>query len=373
MDERTDRVSRPGSTGGNVTEVRMAEDASDPDVIVAEIEQTREAMSGTIETIGQLLDPSRLSEQAISTASEVTEQAVTAATEVTAQAREAAAEVTVQARDAAIEVTRYAIDEAKAAVRELADQAKTSVRASTVGRIEEMATYTRSTAQAAQTDLVSLVRQNPIPAALAAISLGWLWSHRSGDSTGPSYGSQSGYGSWDGTRSQYGSGMYGSDRSQYGSGMYGSDGGGADVAGQARQMAGQMMGQVQDRAGVIQEKAGQVQQQVGQIPGQIPMRAGQMQEQAQGFWQMLESNPIAMGAVGVVVGGIVGMMLPETEQEQRLLGETRDQVIGSVQDVAGQTLQQVQNVAQQAATAAAEEVKSQNTMPKSGSSSGATA
>jgi len=361
MDERTDRVSRPGSTGGSVTEVRMAEDASDPDVIVAEIEQTREAMSGTIETIGQMLDPSRLSEQAISTASEVTEQAVTAATEVTAQARDAAAEVTVQARDAAIEVTRYAIDEAKAAVRELADQAKTSVRASTVGRIEEMATYTRSTAQAAQTDLVSLVRQNPIPAALAAISLGWLWSHRSGDPTGPSYGSQSGYGSWDGTRSQSGSNMYGSD------------GGGADVAGQARQMAGQMMGQVQDRAGVIQEKAGQVQQQVGQIPGQIPMRAGQMQEQAQGFWQMLESNPIAMGAVGVVVGGIVGMMLPETEQEQRLLGETRDQVIGSVQDVAGQTLQQVQNVAQQAATAAAEEVKSQNMMSKSGSSSGATA
>jgi len=344
---------------GGTTESQIAGATSDPDVIVSDIEQTREAMSETIETIGQRLDPERLSAQAISTASEVTEQAVTAATEVTAQAREAATEVTVQARDAAIEVTKYAIEEAKAAVRELADQATSTVRASTVGRIEEMAAYTRNTAQAAQTDLVSLVKQNPIPAALAAISLGWLWSHRSSGSYSSSYGSGNYYGNWDNTSSRYSSEFRGTD------------GGGVDVPGQARQMAGQVADQVQERAGVIQEKAGQVQQQVGQIPGQIPLRAGQVQQQAQGFWEMLESNPIAMGALGIVVGGIAGLMLPETEQEQRLLGETRDQVIGSVRDVAGQTLQQVQNVAKQAASAAAEEVKSQGMMSKGGSSSSA--
>jgi hypothetical protein len=346
MGERTDRLSSPGFATGGVTDARLSEDASDPDAIAADIEQTRDAMSETINSIQDRLDPDRLSAQAISTASEVTEQAVTAATEVT-----------VQARDAAIEVTKYAIDEAKAAVRELADHATAAVRASTVGRIEEMASYTRGTAQAAQTDLVSLIRQNPVPAALAAISLGWLWSHRSG-------GSYAGYGLSD-------SGKWVDTSSRYGSGMYGSESGGDDVKGQARQVAGQVMDQVQARAGIIQEKAGQVQQQVGQIPEQFPMRAGQVQQQAQGFWQMLESNPIAMGAIGVVAGGIVGMMLPETEQEQRLLGETRDQVIGSVQDVAGQTLQQVQDVAKQAASAAAEEVQSQNAMAKSGGSSSA--
>jgi len=326
--------------------MRLTGDASDPDVLVAEIEQTRESMSETINSIQDRLDPDRLSAQAVSTATEVTEQAVQAATELT-----------VQARDAAIEVTKYAIDEAKAAVRELADQATTAVRASTVGRIEEMTAYTRNTAQAAQTDLMSLVRQNPIPAALAAIGIGWLWSHRSAGSHATGYGSGS-YGDWDAS-------------SRSSSGIFGSDSGGNDVPGQARQMAGQVMDQVQERAGIIQEKAGQMQHQVGQIPGQIPMRAGQVQNQAQGFWQMLESNPIAMGAIGVVAGGIVGMMLPETEQEQRLMGETRDQVIGSVQDVAGQTLQQVQNVATQAASAAAEEVKSQSMMSKSGSGSSA--
>jgi hypothetical protein len=347
MGERTDRLSSPGFAAGDVTDARLSEDASDPDAISADIEQTREAMSETINSIQDRLDPDRLSAQAISTASEVTEQAVTAATEVT-----------VQARDAAIEVTKYAIDEAKAAVRELADQASASVRASTVGRIEGMASYTRQTAQSAQTDLVSLIKQNPVPAALAAISLGWLWSHRSNGTY------ESGYG-WSGN------GSWANSSPRYSTGTYGSESGRSDVTDQARQMAGQVMDQVQERAGIIQEKAGQVQQQVGQIPEQLPMRADQVQRQAQGFWQVLESNPIAMGALGVVAGGIVGMLLPETEQEQRLMGETRDQVIGSVQDVAGQKLQQVQNVAREAATAVSEEVKSQGMMPKSGSSASA--
>jgi len=358
-------MSSQASTTDGVTEFRMTGDASDPDIIVSEIEQTREAMSETINSISDRLDPDRLSTQAVNAATEVTEQAVQAASEVTEQAVQAATEVTVQVREAAIEVTKFAIDEAKTAVRELADQARSAVRASTVGRIEEMASYTRNTAQAAQTDLVSLVKRNPVPAALAAISLGWLWSHRSGGSYSTGYSSGSSYSGWDTTTSRYDRNFYGTD-----SNVYGTDSG-VDVSGQARQAAGQVLNQVQERAGMIQEKAGQLQGQVGQIPQQIPMRAGQVQEQAQGFWQMLEANPIAMGAVGVVVGGIVGMMLPETEQEHRLLGETRDQVVGSMQDVAGQTMEKVQSVAKEAASAAAEEVKAQGMMPKSGSNSSA--
>jgi Protein of unknown function (DUF3618) len=313
-------------------------DTSDAEAIAADIEMTRDAMSETIDSIQQRIDPERLSEQAISTASEVT----------------------IQARDAAMDVTKYAIEEAKSAVRELADQATSAVRASTVGRIEEMAAYTRGTAQTAQSDFVSVIKQNPIPAALAAVSLGWLWSHRSGGSYGPGYSASGGWVSdWE-TSPRYGSGIYGIDSGRP-----------DDATGQARQMAGQVLDQAQQRAGIIQGKAEELKEQVGQIPGQVPMRASQVQEQAQGFWQMLEANPIAVGAVGAVLGGIVGLMLPETEQEQRLMGETRDQVIGSVQDVAGQTLDKVQQVAKEAATAAADEAKSQGVMPKSGSGSSA--
>ena len=142
----------------------LAADA-DPDAIAADIEATREEMSGTIEAIQERLDPERLTQQA---------------TEVTEQAKEAATEITEQAREAAKDVAKYAIEEAKTAVNELTSQAKASVREATIGRVEHMAMYTRDTAESVKGDLFTTIKRNPVPAALAAISIGWLWSHRSG-------------------------------------------------------------------------------------------------------------------------------------------------------------------------------------------------
>jgi hypothetical protein len=358
--ERTDFMNSASlrGEGGSGPDLGSG-DRPDSAVIAEEIEQTRAAMSETVGTIQRRLDPDRLSEQAISTASEVTEQAVSAATDVTHQAKDAAVEVTEQARDAAKEVARYAIDEAKTAVRELADQATNAVRESTVGRVEQVAGYTRDTAQSVQTDLFTTIKQNPLPAAMAAIGIGWLWSRRAsgGDSMShASYGDRSAGWSQMPYAAETRSAHPVSGRLE-------------DAGGQAQQMAGQVLDQVQERAGLMQEKAGQVQEQVGQIPSQIPMKAGQMQQQAQGFWQMLETNPVAVGALGVALGGFAGLMLPETERERQLMGETRDRVIENVQQAAGQTIGTVQHVAQDAVTAAADEVKSQTMVPHGDSAS----
>ena len=155
MGERADYVStshvRADSGSGGTS--GSAADA-DPEVIAADIEQTREEMSGTIEAIQERLDPQQLSQQAT--------------------------EVTEQAREAAKDVAKYAIEEAKAAVNEMTSQAKASVREATIGRVEHMAMYTRDTAESVRGDLWTTIKQNPVPAALAAIGIGWLWSHRSG-------------------------------------------------------------------------------------------------------------------------------------------------------------------------------------------------
>lgn len=45
-----------------------------------------------------------------------------------------------------------------------------------------------------------------------------------------------------------------------------------------------------------------------------------------GFDHMLEDNPIALGALGVAAGAMLGAMLPHTESEDRWLGEMRDRV-----------------------------------------------
>lgn len=119
--------------------------------------------------------------------------------------------------------------------------------------------------------------------------------------------------------------------------------------------------------------AGQAKQMAGQATEQMQEKAGQMQDQAQGFWQKLQANPIAIGALGVALGGIAGAIVPETEKENQLMGETRDRVVGSVQEVTGQSIDSVKSIAEDAGNTVMEEAKSQGMAPKSGSASRAPA
>jgi len=360
--ERTDYVSTSHvrADSGNGGASGSAADA-DPEVIASDIEATREEMSSTIEAIQERLDPERLSQQA---------------SEVTEQAKEAATEITEQAREAAKDVAKYAIEEAKAAVNELTGQAKASVREATIGRVEHMAMYTRDTAESVKGDLWTTVKRNPVPAALAAIGIGWLWSNRSSGSQGSqrsNYARSGNYrgethSDWSYQSSVAGSPYYGSYGTEGGNassgsiGGYGSSGthGGQNdqQGGQGQQMGGQIVGQAQERVGQVQEMAGQVAGQASQVVGQAGQVVGQVpnqvREQAQGFWQMLETNPVAVGALGAVLGGAAGLLIPETEKENQLMGEARDRVVGSVQEMAGETVAKAQLVAEEAGRSAME-------------------
>lgn len=45
-----------------------------------------------------------------------------------------------------------------------------------------------------------------------------------------------------------------------------------------------------------------------------------------GFENMLEDNPVALGALGIAAGAMLGALLPSTESEDRWMGEMRDRV-----------------------------------------------
>ncbi|MCE7032553.1 DUF3618 domain-containing protein [Lysobacter sp. GX 14042] len=45
-----------------------------------------------------------------------------------------------------------------------------------------------------------------------------------------------------------------------------------------------------------------------------------------GFQRMLDDNPMALGAIGIAVGALLGGLLPPTQKEDELLGATRDRV-----------------------------------------------
>jgi len=326
VDERADALSERGRSFDPDQQTPYRDPsaagtmATNPVILTEDIEQTRAEMSETIDAIQDRLDPERLTNQAVG----------------------AATEVTVQARDAAKDVAKYAIDEAKLAVRELADQATTAVRRSTIERVEHMALNTRDSAQSASTDIRSLIQHNPIPAALAGIGLAWLWMKRS--SAAPI-----GYG-----RSDYGYASYNA----------GSSTGGP--------MAG-MTDTAQQLASDAQQKATQVVDQTQQIASSIAGRAentaGQMQDTTMSIAEGISANPIALGALGLALGAAAALILPETEQEDQLLGEARNRVMGRVQNAAGETVEKVQRVAAEARQTAMREAQAEGLAPAAGSAS----
>lgn len=49
-------------------------------------------------------------------------------------------------------------------------------------------------------------------------------------------------------------------------------------------------------------------------------------EARMGFDNMLEDNPVALGALGIAAGALLGAILPSTESEDRWMGDMRDRV-----------------------------------------------
>jgi len=220
--------------------------------------------------------------------------------------------------------------------------------------------------------MMDTIKQNPLPTALAAIGIGWLLRNRGGSSGEVHYDYYSRPG---GEMGQPTYPSYGSGFADYGSaGMRGYyDASSSGYSGDPSGMQGSHQGQSTGEH--AQQMAGEVQERAGRVVGQMQQQAGQVQQQAQGLWQMAEANPVAMGAVGLLLGGVAGLLIPETKKERELLGEHRDQVIGNIQQVAGQTAEKVQRVASQAAQEAMqtvkEEAEAEGLMPKGGSGSGA--
>jgi ElaB/YqjD/DUF883 family membrane-anchored ribosome-binding protein len=213
------------------------------------------------------------------------------------------------------------------------------------------------------------VRQNPVPAALAAIGLGWLFMSGRKQASDTQYGYPS-YG--------YGRGPYGYGRGyeygpsyDYGYERQSSDSVSGSAVDRAQDMAGNVAGRAQAVADQAQDMAGQAVSQVqgpaGQMAGQVQETATQLGAQAQyqaqraasGFDQMMQERPLAVAAGAVALGIAVGLSLPSTPQEDRLMGEARDSLLQQAQQAAQDTAQKVQTVAQEAVGAAKDEAQNQ--------------
>jgi hypothetical protein len=191
----------------------------------------------------------------------------------------------------------------------LVSQAKDNVREATIGRVEE-------TAKGASDMVMETIRQNPIPTALAGAGLALLWMNRAkGSERGyqPAYrgGQQSGNGIGD---------RIGDTASSVGDSISGA------------------VGQVGDSAGRIGQNVGQTAGEVGQNVGQT---VGDIGTQLDRFMQ---ASPIAMGAIALGAGAVVGGLVPSTPQERELLADARREIGSTVQGAVDQAATKAEEV-----------------------------
>jgi ElaB/YqjD/DUF883 family membrane-anchored ribosome-binding protein len=64
--------------------------------------------------------------------------------------------------------------------------------------------------------------------------------------------------------------------------------------------------------------------------------------------EVLEENPLALGAVALALGAAVGFSIPSTKYEGKLMGEARENLVQRAQDAAGSIVDKAKQVASEA-------------------------
>jgi ElaB/YqjD/DUF883 family membrane-anchored ribosome-binding protein len=100
-----------------------------------------------------------------------------------------------------------------------------------------------------------------------------------------------------------------------------------------------------------QQASRQTQRHVNQWGNEAQYRADRARYGAQRAgrqaYHSIEDNPLTFGAVALGIGVAIGLALPETRQEDRWLGDTRDRVFDAAQEAAGDVAHRAQNVAEE--------------------------
>lgn len=221
-----------------------------------------------------------------------------------------------------------------------------------------------------------VAREHPMPAAVIGLGLGWLLVQSSkGDSRDEDYGTyRAGY------AGDYGYGRRSSGvATGYDYDEYGRDEEGGRLSAakeKVRDVAGSAKEKVEDAVGTAREKVGEATDWTKEHALDLGHRAkdqaralkGKAKYQARraktGLWQTLEENPLMVGAATLAVGVIAGLLIPETEKENQLMGETRDRLVEEVKEAGQQTLEKGKHVAEAVADKVKDEVKNAGLTPE---------
>jgi hypothetical protein len=206
----------------------------------------------------------------------------------------------------------------------LVAQAGETVRNATTEKVKQMAnTAGQAADQVMGSSFMETMRSNPVPAALIGIGAAWLFfSGRSKTRTAGRFDRAGGQRDW----------------RTLGAGGVDYRSGDAIVAtsgtGESGRSVGEYVGELSSRA-----------ERMTNSLGHSAERAGHRARV--GFDQVMRDNPLALGAAAAIVGAAIAMSIPNTDAENELMGEARDNVVERARTVATDAANKVKDAAGQ--------------------------
>ena len=191
--------------------------------------------------------------------------------------------------------------------------------------------------------LVDFVRENPLPVAAVGLGVTWLFTLRTRSEVS---GDRMARFAYSGPERRAPDGRTGLGRRI------------ADRTARVREKVSGAAAGVSGRAGDLADRAAdaveRVQERAEDLGSTAKRRVREQGERARGgLEQMMEENPLALVAGAAILGLTLGLVLPETRREQRLMGARRDQLVDRVQT----TVEEVKDAAMEAGREVTQTVK----------------
>ena len=191
--------------------------------------------------------------------------------------------------------------------------------------------------------LLDTVKQHPVPALAAALSIGWLvvksgeseqdrrfeddYYDRYGRYPAPGYAQ---YARRTGRRYAFYDAAYGN----------------YDAGNSDRSLTDKAGDKLSDVKEAVTDKVADL---TGQAEDRLHSAGDQARRQRRraSNWleQQLDENPLLMGAAALAAGALVGLSVPETQAEDELMGEQSDRLVKQAKEVAGEKVEQAKKVA----------------------------
>ena len=223
---------------------------------------------------------------------------------------------------------------------------KEGVREATIGKVQHMATNTKERIAASGRSIADTIRENPLPAAMAAAGIGWLLlssREQRPSTTRFTNGEPDEFAIPDESYHEGGVRAKVRDVAE-------------NVAERAQDLTEKAQDATQRAVDKVRNTGARVAEKARYTGDRLTTRADdaswRVRETARTTARRVENqyaeSPIGVGAVALAVGLAIGLSVPGTRKETQLMGDARDKLVDKTRETIADTTDKVERVVQKA-------------------------